>query len=667
MKLTVSLRIFGGFAILLLLSIVIYLVALMGIRSIGIGVEQVSEKSVPTLIAGADLAQNILITELSLIELSTTENEQEATRLRDSIKQANQSNNLAIQSLSQFIEPNSDSFALLKETKALNTTFLEASDQVITDYFKLLTLLSITQERAREFGDMGDESLSLAYDLEGLSEDESINDSITEFVTLIESSVDEANAALASNITFEILSIESALKDSKGELKSLFNKFSQSPELRDDESVSSMADNLERFLVALVGDKSAIRARLDSLNRQKEVSEQLKQAKQLGDNAREVLIRLNDKIKITTNEIKNDALESVSQNQLITTVLTLITLCLSASVAYFVTNSIKKPLHHAVTQIKQAATGDMTVHFTKMRDDELGELADNMQSLVNTLRQTLKEIAHNSNSLATTAEETNTIAKQSFDSASSQNDKMQVMTHSIAEMTDTVQSVSNSIHHTLEQVEKSNNDAEQGQILLNQNIDNIHLLADAIKQSATVIETLNDDTNNISSVLDIIRGVAEQTNLLALNAAIEAARAGEQGRGFAVVADEVRTLASKAHDATQEIQQAIENLQQGAKQAVATMSKSQQETQQCVDGIQNVDEMLGSILSGITNIKDMSQQIATAAEQQSIAAVTQNENMKEMQHITELSASHAEENNQASQQLASMAETQRELLSKFKT
>ncbi|TMO58182.1 HAMP domain-containing methyl-accepting chemotaxis protein [Pseudoalteromonas phenolica] len=667
MKLTVSLRIFGGFAILLLLSIVIYLVALMGIRSIGSGVEQMSEKSVPTLIAGADLAQNILITELSLIELSTTENEQEATRLRDLIKQANQSNNLAIQSLSQFIEPNSDSFALLKETKALNTTFLEASDQVITDYFRLLTLLSITQERAREFGDMGDESLSLAYDLEGLSENESTNDSITEFVTLVESSVDEANAALASNITFEILGIESVLKDSKGELKSLFRKFSQSPELRDDESVSSMADNLERFLAALVGEKSAISARLDSLNRQKEVSEQLKQAKQLGDNAREVLIRLNDKIKITTNEIKNDALESVSQNQLITTVLTLITLCLSASVAYFVTNSIKKPLHHAVTQIKQAATGDMTVHFTKMRDDELGELADNMQSLVNTLRQTLKEIAHNSNSLATTAEETNTIAKQSFDSASSQNDKMQVMTHSISEMTDTVQSVSNSIHHTLEQVEKSNNDAEQGQILLSQNIDNIHLLADAIKQSATVIETLNDDTNNISSVLDIIRGVAEQTNLLALNAAIEAARAGEQGRGFAVVADEVRTLASKAHDATQEIQQAIENLQQGAKQAVATMSKSQQETQQCVDGIQNVDEMLGSILSGITNIKDMSQQIATAAEQQSIAAVTQNENMKEMQHITELSASHAEENNQASQQLASMAETQRELLSKFKT
>lgn len=667
MKLTVSLRIFGGFAILLLLSIVIYLVALMGIRSIGSGVEQMSGKSVPTLIAGADLAQNILITELSLIELSTTENEQEATRLRDLIKQANENNNQAIQSLSQFIEPNSDSFTLLEETKTLNTTFLKASDQVITDYFKLLTLLSITQERAREFGDMGDESLSLAYDLEGLSEDESTNDSITEFVTLIESSVEEANTALASNITFEILSIESALKDSQGELKSLFNKFSQSPELKNDESVSLMADNLERFLVALVGDKSAIKARLDSLNRQKEVSEQLKQAKQQGNNAREILIRLNDKIKVTTNEIKNDALESVSQNQLITTILTLITLCLSASVAYFVTNSIKKPLHHAVTQIKQAATGDMTVHFTKMHDDELGELADNMQSLVNTLRHTLREIAHNSNSLATTAEETNTIAKQSFDSASSQNDKMQVMTHSIAEMTDTVQSVSNSIHHTLEQVEKSNNDAEQGQILLNENIDNIHLLADAIKQSATVIETLNDDTNNISSVLDIIRGVAEQTNLLALNAAIEAARAGEQGRGFAVVADEVRTLASKAHDATQEIQQAIENLQQGAKQAVATMSKSQQETQQCVDGIQNVDEMLGSILSGITNIKDMSQQIATAAEQQSIAAVTQNENMKEMQYITELSASHAEENNQASQQLASMAETQRELLSKFKT
>jgi len=667
MKLTVSVRIFGGFAILLALSFVIYLVALLGIRTIGTGVEQVSEKSVPALIAGADLSENILVAELALVELASTENLKQATALRSIIEKANLGNTQAVNGLEAVIKDHRKLAELFTQTKSHNEDFLSASDEVINDYFSMLKLLEVTKERAREFGDMGDESLSLAYDLEGLSDDDAINNAISAFVTEVEASVDEANSALASNIVFEILSIESTLKDSSNRITKLFATFSEAPSLRNDESVILMKDNLGRFLKALVGNESAIKARIDSLKRQKEVSEQLKQAKRLGDNARETLHQLNENIKADSVDIKNTALELVKQNQIITSILTLFTLTLSGIVAYFVTLSIKKPLSQAVEQIKQAATGDMTVQFTKMRDDELGELADNMQSLVNTLRSTLKEISNNSNSLATTAEETNTIAQQSYESASSQHKKMQIMADSISEMKDTVQSVSNSIHSTLEQVDQANQDAEQGQIVLNTNIANINLLNDAITQSATAIESLNADTNNISSVLDIIRGVAEQTNLLALNAAIEAARAGEQGRGFAVVADEVRTLAQKAHDATQEIQQAIENLQQGAKQAVETMSKSQSETQQCVDGIQSVDVMLNSILTGITKIKDMSQQIATAAEQQSIAALSQHENMMEMQENTELSAAHAEENNQASQQLASMAETQRELMSKFKT
>jgi len=219
----------------------------------------------------------------------------------------------------------------------------------------------------------------------------------------------------------------------------------------------------------------------------------------------------------------------------------------------------------------------------------------------------------------------------------------------------------------LEYAEKANEDALSGEKLLVKNVGNMNELDTAIKESSDVISRLNQETNDITDVLNEIRGVAEQTNLLALNAAIEAARAGEQGRGFAVVADEVRKLASRSHDSTTEIQEAIERLQKGAKLAVETTGQSQKETSNCVEGITNVQKMLTAIVNGITTIRDMSLQIATAAEQQSVAVQTQCESIVHIKDISEQTSLQASENQQASKQLAEMAEMQRSMISKFKT
>ncbi len=667
MKLTVSLRVFGGFTSLLLLSTILFVVAIMGISSIGKDLENIAEQSVPTLLSGTELSQSILAIELTLNQLSTSDRIVKAEKYKKEFVKYTDHNQLVVKELSGYIDELPQVKSAFNDARKLNNEFLKIAKHTVVDYFKVLALMEQSSELKSEFGDMGDETLSLAYDIDGLSNDSDMSTKIETLVTVIENIVDTANAGMASTNVFAVMNTQSELNELVAELSELFDQVSQAPDIAGGEEITTLSENLVRFKSALVGGSSAIAVKIKSLQQKKRVDKELAETLIKGELAREHLLEINEKISHYTKETEAHALASVTRTKFITSILAVITLILSITVAYFVMNSIRKPLNHAVEQIKRAAKGDMTVSFTKFRDDELGELADNMQLLVNSLRKTLKEISNNSQTLATTAEQTSTITEQSFHSVSQQSEQMQTMSNSISEMSETVDSVTASIHNTLEQVEKANSDATKGEELLLANVENIYLLEQAIEKSANVIEKLNEDTNNISSVLDVIRGVAEQTNLLALNAAIEAARAGEQGRGFAVVADEVRTLASKAQDSTQEIQQAIERLQVGAKQAVETMGQSQEETHSCVNGINSVKSMLESIVSGITNIRDMSQQIATASEEQSLAAKSQYQNVIEIQEITELSASRAKENQQASQQLAEMAETQRELMCSFKT
>ena len=667
MNLTVTWRIFGGFAVVLLLSVILFIVSILGIMNIGKGIQQVSTESVPTLIEGAALSESVLATKLNLILLLGTERRSQANTIKldfDTRYNENQSSLRALGSQLQNLPEMSELFADVEKT---NAALYEVAVPSVTDYLSTLQQIERTNELAREFGDMGDESLSYAYDLEGMAEQDDVMNDLAEFVSLIENTVDNANSALRSKIVFEVLSVQSELNDSASEIATLFNKIKGAEELQGSDELVVMSQNLASFKSALVGSDSAIASKVRVLKQLAKVKKEFKKAEQYAGDTRKLIDELNEKIIIYTETVQAGAEESVNQSQFIISTLAGLIIVLSLLVSYFVTNSIKVPLAKAVEQIQSAATGDMTVQFVKDREDELGDMADSMQQLVNSLRHTLNEISDNSQLLASTAEQTSVISDQSFNSANEQSSQMQSMSTSITEMTETVASVASSIHSTLEEVEKASTEAEQGELVLLKNVDSISELGKTIEGSANVIQQLNNDTVSISSVLAEIKGIAEQTNLLALNAAIEAARAGEQGRGFAVVADEVRSLASRTQESTQEIQSAIENLINGAQQAVESMTSSQQASRECVDGINSVKNMLHSIVESIQTIRDMSQQIAAASEQQTVAAQTQLDSVYSIRDITDMTTSQAKENQQASQQLAQMAETQRELLTKFKT
>jgi len=315
--------------------------------------------------------------------------------------------------------------------------------------------------------------------------------------------------------------------------------------------------------------------------------------------------------------------------------------------------SVTKPIKEVLRVIKKVSHGDLTEKVTIYNQDELGQLSVGFNRLIDRLRDILKEINTDSQQLSAAAEQTSVISKKSHESINQQQEQTRMIATAMTQMTSTVDEVAKRASGTLSEVKKANQDTLDGQTIVQNSINTINTLANELNDACVVIDKLDKYSMSIGAVLDVIRGIADQTNLLALNAAIEAARAGEQGRGFAVVADEVRTLASKTQESTSEIQEMIERLQSGTREAVTVMKDSREEAKNSVEQTASAGESLNQITHAVNTINDMSSHIASAAEEQSSVSREMSQNINMISDMADQASQGASENKASSKELDS--------------
>jgi len=314
-------------------------------------------------------------------------------------------------------------------------------------------------------------------------------------------------------------------------------------------------------------------------------------------------------------ESMSEQAESTSSNGLI---LGTITIILLFAVAIPIARAIRSNLKGVIDSLQDIAqeNGDLTVRLSTTSKDEIGDLVFWFNSFIEKLQGVIKNVVDTALPLAETSNTIQRLSEQTINSFQRQSDSVLQSRQSVEEMSLSVADITTNAAEAADSARNASEEANKGKLVVESTVKGIRDLADNVTQSAETIVQLQEDTNRVNVVLEVIRGIAEQTNLLALNAAIEAARAGEQGRGFAVVADEVRNLASRTQDSTQQINQILEQLQSAASKAVSMMESSQASVEESVKSANDAGVSLVSITDTVNTITDMNGAIAVATEEQ---------------------------------------------------
>lgn len=365
---------------------------------------------------------------------------------------------------------------------------------------------------------------------------------------------------------------------------------------------------------------------------------------------------------------KKQAFASVRSVLRDSAIMTLIQIAIIAALAMFLIKQALAPLNVLSKAMEDLSkgNGDLTQRISVNSKDEIGTLAGHVNGFVEKLQSIVKDIATSSSELNSQSKVSTQVASQTNEGLSIQLNEISQIATAVHEMSATAQEVANNAQMTADSAINSTEHCDQGKQVIMRNQESITNLASQVDNASGIIQELNKNAQDINTILSTIRDIAEQTNLLALNAAIEAARAGEQGRGFAVVADEVRVLSQRTHSSTDEIRQMIETLQRNTASAVHSMDESKVFAQSSVDDANNATQALEEISTSIIQISDMATQISNAAAEQRTVTNEVSMNIQSANDVSDKMSHQAEDSQKLSQDLRSIAKQLNNQVNLFK-
>lgn len=671
MKLTVAVRIASGFVVTVLLLSIIAATSLSKLSDIKESTEKVNTLAIPALTQSSNLQSQFVKMGKSAVQLYYTTDSSAVAALQTNFDKNDKEFKVSYDKLSTVVASDPQLKTAVSAVYKSYNEFNDISTNLFSSHSRTLALEAQIADALSSLEEMADDAASLSLDLTDSNTVkrnhkeafEAANALETNLNSLVSAATDLSNtksSATVETISNEIEFTVSSISEKYKAIEALSNN-DNAPEV-----AQELTEMLDSVLEAVTSSDSIIQKKRQLLQTKAQSTELLQTSEATIDKAVKQLENLFTIAKNSAKNVQTQVEDQVTSGYTSVFIIVALAIILSVIIGTITFRSIIRPLGQVNELLNVVASGDMTKKLDDSGEDEFADLARNCNQLIDSLRSLIQGIVSRSTQLAAASEETSAITKETTQAVNNQRAQVEQAATATTEMSSTSQAVLHSSQEALDAIQASDEEAERVKRISEANKHTITGLAKEVDGAAAVINKLHQDSASIGGILDVIRGIADQTNLLALNAAIEAARAGEQGRGFAVVADEVRSLASKTQDSTREIQSMIEVLQHGAEEAVAVMDRGKSQAESCVEQSENAAQALQSITDAVHKASNVSEEIAQAAKEQNQVTNEISERLESVVAIAEQTATGAEQTADSSHEVARLAEELRLSVEEFK-
>ncbi|MBL4763950.1 MAG: methyl-accepting chemotaxis protein [Colwellia sp.] len=671
MNLTVAIKIIGGFAIISILLILTSVISLLNLNTISESTRQQNDLAIPMLKESNKLS--LQLSQMANFTLKGFYRNDLTALAKDlhSYKAIDAQFTPVLKQLKALVQNEDELLNNLNKVTLVFAAFEEEALAVFESRKTSIEQKNALSEKVSALEEKADDAVTLLLDLA----DHRLADSkLQRAISLSEQLENQLNSIVSSSFEYrDTLAdstaelIESEISYSLEGAQSSVNDIITELTMNDIGGIAqNLADDfsgLEELLSANTGILFHKKAQLIANQEAKKMLAAEEEDTVKVNNILEKQVDLANQATIKASELVKS---SVARGNTQTTFIMIASIIIAIVIARFTLISITRPLGRVNDMLKIVSSGDLSHKLDESGQDEFAQLSTNCNLLIDSLRNLIEGIVNRSSQLAAAAEQTSAVTAESTSAIEEQRSQVEQAASATTEMSSTAQSVLASVNDALGEIKQADDEAERVKVISARNRETIEQLATEVDSAAQVINKLQQDSASIGGILDVIRGIAEQTNLLALNAAIEAARAGEQGRGFAVVADEVRTLASRTQESTSEIQTMIEALQTGAGKAVTVMDAGKSKASDCVNQSEEADKALETITHAVHEAFDRSSQIATAAEEQSVVAHEISENLESIVAIAEQTSAGSRQTAESSSEVARLAEELQQSVQEFK-